>query len=102
MKNELTEEDYQRAIELTSEQEKAFASLQRAVLKCKKANIFFYQCLKKLGALNGNNVSGISDDEDYRGRSATHPSCLQYKSYPIVEITDSWADDNHYIELCDE
>lgn len=95
-----TQEEYQEAIELTPEQVKAFAALKRAVTRCRKTNIFFYQVLSSLGALNGNNVHDIGDD-CYRGGDIEDPHCMQYLQYPTVETECSFADDNHFVFLHD-
>lgn len=95
---------YQDKIALNAKQSKAFASLERAIAKCKQVNIYFYQSLDMLGALNGDNVRSVSTDSDSEFILATsdHPACLQFKDYPSVETTCSFADDNHFIILHDE
>ena len=95
---------YQQAIELTPEQVKAFSSLKRAVGKCRRANILFYQCLETLGGINGNNVKSICGDSDieFRGLDSESPNCLQFKLYPSVVTECSFADDNHFVLLHDE
>jgi len=96
------EEFYQAAIELTTAQAKAFVALQRAVKACEKANVFFYQNLESLGALNGNNVHSVGCSDDFSGHDIDSPNCLQYKSFPTVRTACSYADDNHFLLLHDE
>lgn len=95
------EEYYQEAVDLNEEQEKAWKSLVRAIAKCKKANIYFYQVLESLHGLNGNHVETIrlEDRGCLESLSGDHPSCLQMKELPCVITTDGFADDNHFIEL---
>lgn len=95
----LTKEKVQEKINLTPEQTKAFTSLKRAVARCKKENIYFYQMLDVLSGLNGNNVADIMTDVEYPGAGIFDPLCLQYLNYPSVSITCAFADDNHFIAL---
>lgn len=98
-----TEEEYQEAIDLNPEQKKAFAALKRAVKRCRDANVYFYQNLEHLGALNGDNVETVLTDEDVPyGNDGGHPACLQDKDFPSVDTVCSFADDNHFIKLWDE
>ncbi len=90
----LIKEEVQEKIDLTPEQEKAFNALIRAVKRCEKENIYFYQVLEKLGALNGHNVLAVGDDLDY-----SDPTNLQRLLYPVVGLTDAWADDTHFVKL---
>lgn len=92
-----TAEEYQDAIELTPEQKKAFTALVRAVNRCKKENIYFYQCLETLGALNGNNVRCVDE-----GGPCGAPNSLQHMDFPKVRTECSFADDTHYVTLHDE
>ena len=96
------DEYYQKKIALTISQKKAWTQLVRAVNKCKKENIYFYQCLEHLGGLNGDNVRDIGDDVLIRGLHSESPQCLQFKDYPSVDTSCSFADDNHYVILDDE
>lgn len=100
----VTKEDVQRKISLTSKQSKAFASLVRAVGRCRKENIFFYQNLETLSALNGLNVASVTDSigmhrsvRDFN--EDNDPRCLQRLYYPSVKTECSWTDDNHYVIL---
>lgn len=97
----MSPEDYQQAIDLTPEQKRAFSSLKRAVTRCRQANVYFYQVLDTLNALNGNNVQSVITDEDAQSRGFTrdHPSCLAFLDYPHVETTGAFADDAHFIVL---
>ena len=98
----LTEDDYQDAIDLNYEQALAFAALRRAVKRCRDTNIYFYQCLDTLGALNGDNVSSVICNEDHPdGNNAEAPDCLQCKHFPSVTTDCSFADDNHFVVLRD-
>jgi hypothetical protein len=90
----LNQDEIQEKIALTPTQKKAFDSLVRSVKKCRNENILFYQCLNKLGGLNGNNVDRIVDSFWHKD-----PRNLQFLNYPFVEIEDSWADDNHFVVL---
>ena len=99
-----TEEEYQEAIELNPEQNKAFKALERAVKKCKESNIYFYMVLDSLGALNGDNVDKVEDHDgiafsNHSNKGCGAPDCLQYKSFPFINVTDAWADDDHFIIL---
>jgi hypothetical protein len=96
-----TEEDYQAAIQLTNSQSKAFGKLKAAIALCKKTNILFYQNLETLGALNGNNVAyiGTDSDREFLNMGSEEPCCLQFKDFPIVTTSCSFADDNHFIKL---
>ena len=88
---------YQKKIELTPEQKRAFKAFIKAVEKCEKENIYWYLNMDTLAALNGDNVKTVGE-----GGSLNDPRCLQYKSYPTVQLACSWADDVHYIVLHDE
>jgi hypothetical protein len=100
----MNREEYQELIDLTPEQEGAFAALERAVKRCKKAGICFYQNLERLGALNGHNISHVAANVDpkTKNRNHEHPSCLQGLDFPDVETTCSFADDDHYVILKDD
>ena len=97
-------EYYQRKISLTPEQRKAWTQLVRAINRCKKEKIFFYQVLEHLGGLNGHNVHTVEgdSDKDHQDKTCDSPSCLQYKNFPSVVTACSFADDNHFIVLKDE
>ena len=106
---ELTQEEVQEKINLTPKQKKAFDSFIRAVKRCKKENIYFYQVLESVGALNGNNVDSVDEEEYYfmmypekRRPSVDEEfdsTCLHNLDYPEINITCSWADDTHYVKL---
>ena len=87
---------YQELIELTPEQKKAWTQLVRAVNRCKKEKIYFYQNLDSLGGLNGRNVAEVVDGLNTRGDA---PNCLQYLDYPTVKTSCSFADDDHFVIL---
>jgi hypothetical protein len=96
--------DYQKAIDLTEEQEKAWKSLERAIKKCKKENIYFYQVLDSIGGLNGDNVLTIYDDcqklisSHYKFND--DENCLNCTlDYPSISVVSGWADDCHYVRL---
>ena len=96
---------YQEKIELTPEQKKAWGQLVRAINKCKKEKIYFYQVIEQLGGLNGKNVKSIVDSLSLSPGSNTSvgaPNCLQFLSFPRVDTVSSWADDNHFVLLKDE
>lgn len=92
-----TEEEYQEAIKLNPVQARAFAALKKAFKSCRKANIYFYQNMQTLGALNGNNVKRVDEGGDIDA-----PNCLQFKDYPTIQSEHAFADDTHYITLHDE
>lgn len=82
--------------DLTKEQQQAFNSLSRALKKCEKANIHWYQVLETLHPLNGDVVECVRD-------LGTHEK-MPLDAFPLGEsyiqsvITDcSWADDTHYV-----
>lgn len=83
--------------ELTPEQKKAFNALKRAVKKCQDANVYFYQVLSTTHAMNGNVVVSV---EEGRGIEAPGGMINTDELYmDSVSITDSWADDTHYVVL---
>ena len=99
-----TNEEMQEAIELTPEQEKAWRSLERAIKKCKKENIYFYQVLESLGGLNGNNVRTIACDSDmpilYSNKFFDDNRNLNgYLYFPFICTSCSFADDSHFVIL---
>ena len=53
MDKHIDQDYYQGKIELTPEQKKAWTQLVRAVNRCKKEKIYFYQNIDSLGGLNG-------------------------------------------------
>jgi len=97
----MTKEEVQQKIELTISQNKAFNELKKAVKKCKKTNIYFYQVLETLSALNGNNVKSVEclDDPTCKGIGYDDSRNLQYLSYPGIETDCSFADDTHIVIL---
>lgn len=94
-----TRDEIQEKIELTPKQLKAFTSLKRAFARCKKENIYFYQMLHVLSGLNGDNVADIMTDVEYPGAELFDPLCLQYLDYPSINVTCSFADDNHFVKI---
>ena len=90
----ITKDEVQELIDLTPKQQKSFNALVRAVKRCEKENVYFYQVLDRLGALNGHNVLAVTDDLDY-----SDPTSLQHLFYPIIGLTDAWADDTHFVKL---
>ncbi len=92
-------EYYQNKIDLNQAQRKAWTALVRAVNRCKKENIYFYQMLEHLGGLNGNNVDTINTDVEKKNGSSSDPDCLQSMLYPHVTTCCSFADDNHFVVL---
>lgn len=82
-------------IELTPEQEKAFASFERAHRKCKKSGIVFYTVLEKIFALNGEYLVRVHDDD------RAGDFCLQgINNHSIFDWGFSgWADDDHFVEV---
>ena len=95
-----TQEDVQEKINLTKAQEKAFNALTRAVKKCKEENIFFYQVLEHIGALNGNNVRSVANIEEFENiRGHEDPRILDYLYFPTAKTSCSWTDDTHIVLL---
>jgi len=93
-------EELQEAITLTVEQESAWKYLERAVKKCKAANIYFYHVLETLGALNGDNVDKIictECDPDFDILIDENANSLQQLVYPTLQISESFADDTHWV-----
>ena len=97
----MTKEEVQQKIELTPNQKKAFNELEKAVKECRKTNIWFYQVLETLNALNGNNVQSVEciDDPANKGIIYEDPRNLQYLNYPGIETECSFADDTHIVKL---
>ena len=94
------DEFYQEKINLTPAQVKAWTQLVRAVGRCKKENIYFYQCLETLCGLNGHNVHEVGDSISLPGgMDLLSPSCLGNKCYPQVETSCSFADDDQMERL---
>ena len=96
---ELTQEEVQEKIELTPKQKKAFDAFIRAVNRCNKENVYFYQVLDSISALNGNNVVDI--DEVSNTSLWDSPENLQWLEYPSIRVTCGWADDTHFVKLKD-
>ena len=95
----------QEEINLTDDQQKAFNTLKRAVKKCQESNIFFYHVMETLGALNGNNVDKIvvtECDLTFDPTEHTEDNSLQALIYPTLEISESFADDTHWVILKEE
>ena len=96
---------YQSKISLTPDQKKAWAQLARAVHKCRKEKIFFYQVLDTLCGLNGKNVCDVMDSialSKGKNTSGDAPNCLQILSFPSIKTACSFADDSHFVLLNDE
>ncbi len=95
-------DNIQEMINLTESQEKAFNSLKRAVKKCEESNIFFYHVLETLGALNGDNVESIvvtEGDLSFDPLEHTDDNSLDVLLYPTLQISESFADDSHWVIL---
>lgn len=84
--------------ELTDEQEKAWKSFKRAVAKCKKANVFFYQVLETSYPLNGNVVVEIDDHCGKDLPDGAWDLSMECAS-DGVDTTSSFADDAHHAIL---
>lgn len=102
----LTREEVQELVDLTIEQKKAWLAFEKAVKKCKKEKIFFYQVLETIGALNGYNVKDVRcyDDKGISGVPShmfdSGTRCLNGPiDYDSVYVVGSFADDDHYIQL---
>ena len=100
----MTQDEVQELIDLNPAQKKAFNSLIRAVNKCRKENVYFYQVLESLHALNGDNVDAVvcPDDLLYKGCNTSghdEERNLQFLSFPTIDTTCSFADDTHYVVL---
>jgi hypothetical protein len=101
MSGDFTKEDYDRAIELTPEQKKAWKKFEEAVKGLRKTNVYIYQMLAKIGGLNGDHVERVTDASQV-ANPLLHPGCLQYLDYPGIEVSDAWADDSHVVILTRE
>jgi len=97
----MNKDDYQEAIELTPAQSRAWKQLERAVNRCKKEGVYFYQVLETVCGLNGKNVADVMTDVDKNipGWELCKASCLQWLSYPTVSMGSPLADDRHYVRL---
>ena len=86
-------------------QEKAWKSFVRAVKKCKKTGIYFYQVLDAVSALNGHNVKSIHPPDDIilegmpKHIYNDNRNLNGFLYYPSINITDAFADDMHYVRL---
>lgn len=93
----------QEKIDLTPEQKKAFTALKKAINRCTKTGIYFYQVLESLGALNGKYIKAIRLEDDkcigVPEQVYVDERCLNFLDYPSVDTTGSFADDDHYIQL---
>lgn len=94
----ITKAQVEDLCELNSEQLKAFKKLQRAYRDCLHKNIYFHQILDSLQAFNGNNVEMV-DDTDVLQMDSRSPFCIQSILIPIMKITSSWADDDHFVHF---
>lgn len=97
----LTTEEVQEKINLTGGQQKAWTQLVRAVKKCNKEKVFFYQVIEYVSPLNGKNVADVMTevDEGYRRRDSLDPLCLQHLDYPVIKMGSPLADDNHFVRF---
>tara|TARA_R110000822_G_scaffold246815_1_gene374988 strand:+ start:235 stop:504 length:270 start_codon:yes stop_codon:yes gene_type:complete len=83
--------------ELTVEQQKAWNSLKRAVAKCEKANVFFYQVLEYVHPLNGDVTFEV---DDHCGKPLPDDAFnLDGEILEHVKITCGFADDSHHVIL---
>ena len=90
------------SITMTLEQQKAFKSLQRAIKKCEKLNVLFYQILDITYGLNGDTINRIHDNEDFPGGCTCHSenALWDVANYaPFITTECSWADDLHFVQL---
>ena len=95
-------DEIQEKIEFTTEQQKAWNSLKRAVKKCEKSGIFFYQVLTTTFGMNGKHINGIictEGDFDYDPILYTDGNSLQSLDIDSVNITDGFADDTHWLKM---
>jgi len=97
--SDLSTDEVQELINLTPDQAKAFRKLELAVKACRKSNIYFYQVLEHLGALNGNNVRSV-ENEEYSTFDSGGPRDLNTELICPTVITDcGFADDTHVVIL---
>jgi len=94
----MTIDDVQELIELTPKQKKSWIKLTRAWKECLINNILFYQNLDTLGAFNGENVASIIDYGDGYPEN-DDPFAVQNLTWPSMQTTDAWADDQHKVVL---
>jgi len=90
----------QESVTLTKEQSRAFNRLKKAVKACNDSNVYFYQVLDKVNALNGDNVEDV-DNLEYTNIEYEDERNLQYLSYPSVIMACGFADDTHVVILKD-
>jgi hypothetical protein len=79
--------------ELTPEQEKAFARLEKAYKECKKVGIFFYNVYGRLSAVDGKKIEGYGFEPSDISTADLHDTAKS------IEIPNEWADDTHYWSL---
>jgi len=101
MNDDFTKEEYDKAIELNPAQKKAWKKFEEAVKGLRKTNVYLYQMLAKVGGLNGDHVERVTDDSQI-DNPILHSGCLQYLTYPDIEVSDAWADDSHVVILTRE
>lgn len=73
--------------------------LVKAINRCRKEGILFYQVLDKLHGLNGNNVDVVVDDSNKHLHELREDCNLQYMCLPTVKTECSFADDTHFVIL---
>lgn len=78
---------------LKKDQQSAFNKLKKALVECKKSGIFFYNNYGHLGAVNGEFVSGYTDEM----KAFSIPDNNQNITNEVI-IANEWADDKHYFQ----
>lgn len=76
----------------------AWKSFQRALKKCEKANIYWYQVLDQLHPLNGNVVKKVDDHCGPPLPDGAFDLSINCPHY-YASLTDSFADDTHHAIL---
>jgi hypothetical protein len=88
---------YKDPTELTDEQKKAVTQLRRAFSAAKRANIYFYNVLGDIMALNGSVVDVVYSEDDRRRSDCSLREFSIAES--VAKINCEFADDEHYVKF---
>lgn len=91
-----------KKITMTDRQEKAFKTLQRAVKRCQKENVLFYQVIDTITGMNGDNICMIHDGCGGRMKMDAMRVDVIAGSLSSVTMENSWPDEPQYVELYGE
>lgn len=76
--------------ELTIEQKRAFNALKRAINKCEKSGMLFYNNYGTLGLCDKKRVKAYNDQpSEYKDGDVLNP-------HEIILPCNEWADDDHF------